>query len=138
MKCLKSNVVHFRKTRSAKSKYTFKLGDVCLGTVDRYKYLGLIFDEYLTFDLGVNDLCLKGGRALAACISRFKAFKDVGFITFTKLYNCMVTLYVTTSLHSEGTPHFKNQKNDKIVPSGIFSGLGHGLPFWQFRGRWAG
>ena len=45
---------------------------MCLNTVDRYKYLGLIFDEYLTFDFGVNDVCLKGGRALAACISRFK------------------------------------------------------------------
>ena len=48
--CLKSNVVHFRKTRSAKSKCSFKLGDVCLNTVDRYKYLGLIFDEYLNFE----------------------------------------------------------------------------------------
>ena len=53
---LKSNVVHFRNKRSARSKYSFKLGDVCLNTVDRYDYLGLIFDEYLTFDLGVNDL----------------------------------------------------------------------------------
>ena len=61
-----------------------------LNTVDRYKYLGLIFDEYLTFDLGVNDLCLKGVRALSACISRFKALKDVGFIISTKLYNCIV------------------------------------------------
>ena len=85
----KSNVVHFRKKRSAKSKYSFKLGDVCLNTVDRYQYLGLIFYEYLTFDFGVNDLCLKDGRALCACISRFKALKNVRFITFTKLYNCM-------------------------------------------------
>ena len=63
---------------------------MCLNIVDRYKYLGLIFDEYLTFDLGVNDLCLKGGRTLAAFISKCKALKDAGFITFTKLYNCMV------------------------------------------------
>ena len=111
---------------------------MCLNTVDRYKYLGLIFDEYLTFDLGVYDLCLKGGRALAACISRFKALKDVGFITFTKLYNCMVNPVCDYFSALWVTPHFKNQKNYKIVPSGIFSGLGHGLPSWQCRGRWAG
>ena len=50
--CLKSNVVHFNKKGSAKSKYSFKLGYMCLNTVDRYKYIGLIFDEYITFDFG--------------------------------------------------------------------------------------
>ena len=133
--CLKSNVVHFRKTRSANSKYSFKLGDVCLTTVDRYKYHGLIFNEYLTFDLGVNDLCLKGGRALAACISRFKALKDVGFITFTKLYNCMVN--PVCDYFSALWGHTSFQESEKLENRAIryFLGLGPRTPILAMQGE---
>ena len=90
------NVVHFRKKSSAKNKYYFKIEDECLNTVDIYKYFGPNFYEYLTFDLGVtNNICLKGGRPLGACLSRFKALKDVGFITFTKLcITAWLTMYM--------------------------------------------
>ena len=135
--CLKSNVVHFRKTRSAKSKskYSFKLGDMCLNTVERYKYLGLIFDEYLTFDLEVNDLCLKGGRALAACISRFKDLKDVGFITFTKLYNRMVN--PVCDYFSALWGHTSFQELEKLQNRAIryFLGLGPRTPILAMQGE---
>ena len=101
---------------------------MCLNTVDRYKYLGLIFDEYPTFDLGVNDLCLKGGRALGSCISRFKALKDVGFITFTKLYNCMVD--PVCDYFSALWGHTSFQESEKLQNCAIryFLGLGPRTP----------
>ena len=33
---------------------------------------------------------LKGGRALGACISKFRTLKDVGYITYKKLFDCTV------------------------------------------------
>ena len=41
----KSKVVHFRKKRTKRSNYTFKLGDKHLEYETSYKYLGVIFDE---------------------------------------------------------------------------------------------
>ena len=45
-------------------------------TVQKYKYLGLILEEHLDFKASINELCSKGGRALGACISKFKTLKD--------------------------------------------------------------
>ena len=85
-----------------------------------------------------NDLCLKGGRALAACISRFKALKDVGNKTLTKLYNCMVT--PVCDYFSALWGHASFQESEKLQNRAFryFFGLGHELLSWQCRGRWAG
>ena len=88
---LKSKVVHFRKIRVPLTKYIFTLHNNNIEIVHTYKYLGLVFDDHLNFQAGINELCSKAGRALGACISKFRALKDVGFITYSKLFECTVT-----------------------------------------------
>ena len=45
----KSNVVHFRKTRKRCTLFQFQCGNCFLKTVLHYTYLGIPFDEHLTF-----------------------------------------------------------------------------------------
>ncbi|VDI32657.1 Hypothetical predicted protein, partial [Mytilus galloprovincialis] len=44
----KSKVVHFRQSRIKRSEYKFKIGGNSLQTVDKYKYLGVMFHELKT------------------------------------------------------------------------------------------
>ena len=87
----KTEVVHFRPSRVNKSNTIFRYGQIELKTVSSYKYLGIILDEFLNFDLCTKALATAGGRALGGIISKFKILKNVGFHTFTKLYNAGVT-----------------------------------------------
>ena len=56
-----------------------------------YKYLGIIVDEHLKFDSCISALASDASRTLAAIISKFKELKNVGYHTYTKLYNSGVT-----------------------------------------------
>lgn len=83
----KSQIVHFRKKRKAKTNYNFKFGNMSLNVVSQYKYLGIVLDEHLTFDECVESLSQSGFRALGGLISKFKILKNVSFKTFSMLYN---------------------------------------------------
>jgi hypothetical protein len=61
-----------------------------LKTVESYRYLGLVLNEFLVFDKSVEILSESAGRALGAIIGKFRNYRDVGFNTFTKLYNACV------------------------------------------------
>ncbi len=54
--------------------------------VDKYKYLGIILQEHLDFNVTASVLASAAGRALGAIISKFKSFKNAGFNTFSKMY----------------------------------------------------
>ena len=42
-------------------------------------YLGVIFDEFLTFEKCAKTLSDSAGRSLSADISKFKRFRNIGF-----------------------------------------------------------
>ena len=86
----KTKVVHFRNKRKKKSKFVFKIDDCTLEIVDSYRYLGVIFDEYLNFDKCAKTLSEAAGRALGSIITKFKQYKNIGYHTFTKLYKAGV------------------------------------------------
>ena len=79
----KSKIVHFRNKRV---KLNFTLVDDTVDKVCIYKYLGIIFDEFLTFDECARTLSEASGRALSGFISKFKYFNDIAYHTLTKLY----------------------------------------------------
>ena len=72
----KSKIMHFRKKCKRLTEINFKMGDEILEKTSKYKYLGVMLDEFLKFDC-----------ALGAIISKYKLFKDMGFNTYTKLFN---------------------------------------------------
>ena len=46
----KSNIVHVRTASTEKTKYTFKCGNKTLIVTNRYKYLGLVLNEHLSYE----------------------------------------------------------------------------------------
>jgi len=86
----KSKVIHFRKPNQLLTEKSFHIDDMPVLKVDAYKYLGILLDAHLKFDMCINALADSAGRALGATISKFKAMKNVGYGTYTKLFNCGV------------------------------------------------
>ena len=82
--------MHFRTARQPLTNHTFKFGEKDMNIVNHYKYLGVMLDEHLTYDMCANMLSDSAGRALGGIISKYKELKDIGFHTFTKMHNTAV------------------------------------------------
>ena len=108
----KSNIVHFRPKNAIKTDYVFKYGATALEMISEYKYLGIILDEHLTFVSCSKTLADSGGRALGAVISKFKQFKDVGYLTFTKLFESCV---VPVLDYGSGIWGFVNNTHSELI-----------------------
>ena len=92
----KSNVMHFRSPRKQISGFKFTYGDQDIGLIKTYKYLGIMLDEYMKFDVCSTLLSESAGRALGGIVAKFKDLKNSGFETFTKLYEsgvCSISDY---------------------------------------------
>ena len=86
----KTKVVHFRPARMKRSDMQFTISNQLVEIVDKYKYLGLLFDEHLKYQDASNALSVAGGRALGSLISKFKNLGNLGFHTYTKyMENCV-------------------------------------------------
>ena len=70
--------------------YEFNLGNEPLEKVAQYKYLGVIFDENLTFEKNASVLAEAAGRALGSIRSKLKYLKECGFQSFNTLFQCGV------------------------------------------------
>ena len=86
----KSKCMHFRRGRSNRSEYTFKIGENVLETTDRYKYLGVIFHEKQDYSINSEALGKAAGRALGSIISKIHSLKEFGFKAYEKLYSSCV------------------------------------------------
>ena len=60
----KSKIVHFRRKNVTRTEFPFHFGENELEIIDRYKYLGIIIDEYLNYDVTAQMLSDSAGRAL--------------------------------------------------------------------------
>ena len=73
--------------RRNRTRYRFHFDDDILDIVPNYKYLGIILDEHLTYEKCSRALAESGGRALGAIWSKFKLMKNVGYNTYTKMFD---------------------------------------------------
>ena len=74
----------------------FNLEPLKLSYTEQYKYLGLTLDEHLTFDEAVSVLAQSAGRALGSIMNKVKHCGNLGFNTYTQLYEsgvCPVSDY---------------------------------------------
>ncbi len=62
-----------------------------LDIVDKYKYLRTVLNEHLNFTVTADALASAGGRTLSSVISKFSTFINIGYTTFTKLFESSVT-----------------------------------------------
>ena len=107
----KSKVTHFRKQGTPHSNSEFKLGNAKLEYVEKYKYLGVIFDEFLTFEQHTQAMAESGGWALGAIIAKYKKLENMGYDTYSI---CPVIIY-----GSEVWGYIKNSKSDSVQIKGM-------------------
>ncbi len=86
----KSNVIHFRNRKVRRCNHVFKIGSLSLDYCDSYKYLGVFFDEHMNFNKATDILADSAGRALGSIISKYKWLQDMGYTTYTKLFESSV------------------------------------------------
>ena len=113
----KSEIVHFRNKNKKQTTSKFYMGNKTLNLASKYKYLGVILDENLTFVECAKTLCESAGRALAKIISKFKTFKNITFQTFTKLYDSCVwpILDYCSSIWAHGKSSFAEKVQNRAI-----------------------
>ena len=82
----KTQVFHFCRLLTERTTCTFSLGNKSLKIVSCYKYLGVIFDEHLSFDQNASVLTDCAGRVLGTIRTKLKYVKEWGYTTFNTLF----------------------------------------------------
>ena len=82
----KSKTVHFRKKTKPLTKHKFALGEEIMEIVPKYKYLGIILEEHLDYNMTCDVLAQSSGRALGSVVSKLKVFDSMGVHTYSKLF----------------------------------------------------
>ena len=67
-----------------------QVGNQTVDYVSVYRYLGVHLNEHMDSSIIAETLSKAGGRALSAVISKIQSYKDVGFKTYSQLYNSCV------------------------------------------------
>ncbi len=65
----------------------FKYGECELEIVDKYKYLGIVLNEYLEYSMIVLILANSGGRTLGAIYNKYRLNESFGYDTYTNFYH---------------------------------------------------
>ena len=86
----KTNIVHFRNQQIRRTKTVFQCNDKALKVTDRYKYLGIWFQEYLDLSITVHEVAKSASRALGLVIAKCKAAGGVSYKCFKKIYESTV------------------------------------------------
>ncbi len=82
-----------------------------LELVSDYKYLGILFNEYLDFTKTAELLASAAGRALGGVINKVKCNKDLGYNTFTTLFDSCVMPILLYASGIWGQGKFKSCEN---------------------------
>ena len=87
----KTKIVNFRGKRVTQTVFKFAYGNKAIDIVHCYKYLCVIFGEFVSYDECSKTLSESAGQAagqaLGALISKFECFRDTGYETFRKLFD---------------------------------------------------
>ena len=89
------------------SSVEFTSNKEILEIVNDYKYFGVYMNEFLDYNKCVDTLCDSGGRALGCIINKMRDIKDLGYQTFTKLYENYVASIVDYGCEVWGVNDFR-------------------------------
>ena len=112
--CNKTKILHFRNKRNIKTKFNFQIGENAIEIENKYKYLGVVFNEFLDYNMTDLAFAQAGGRALGSIINKFKALKDMGYKTYSKLWDTCVTSVLDYGVGVWGL-QIKRSESDKVL-----------------------
>ena len=119
----KTQVIHFRPSRTPQTNFNFRFGTNSLTIVSVYKYLGVLFDEFLSFDNNASALADAACRALGAIRSKVQYIKPCGYKTFDTLFNSGVISIADYSAAIWGTKSFPKIEQVSYKAARYFLGV---------------
>ena len=102
----KSQVIHFRKQSKPLTEFNFKLGEELMELVNEYKYLGVMFNEYIDVGKMITVLANSGNRALGCILNKFNHLNGLTYNTYKKLFFMCVAPILDYSAASWGNKQF--------------------------------
>ena len=87
---LEKTIIHFRPKNQSESNYNFKVGQTSLNSVQNYRYLGAVLNEFLDFKVTGKAAAEGASRALGMLLGKYYANKGLGYQTYTKLFECCI------------------------------------------------
>ena len=125
----KTQVVHFRYGPSVnRTTFQFTCGVDCIKVVDKYRYLGLVFSEFLNFELMVKTVAQAAHRALGLLIAKDKVQGGMPFSCFSKLFDQLVQPIIDYGAGIWGHKSFSSIARVQYIISFIF--LSGGYIIW--------
>ena len=86
----KTQIIHFRPKNQTESNYNFKVGQNSLNTVQNYRCLATVLNEFLDFKVTGKAAAEGASRALGKLLGKYYANKGLGYRTYTKLFECCI------------------------------------------------
>ena len=120
----KSNVVHFRTPSMERTNHSFTCGKRKLVVTDRYKYLGLILTEYLSYEEIAKYVAKSAGRALGIVIAKYISFGGLPFSSYSMLYDSIVWSTISYGAAVWGTKQFSCINAVQSRAARFFLGVG--------------
>lgn len=125
----KTQVVHFRYGPSVnRTTFQFTCGVDCIKVVDKYRYLGLIFLEFLNFELMVKSVAQAAHRALGLLIAKDKVQGGMPFSCFSKLFDQLVQPIIDYGAGIWGHKSFSSISRVQYRAARYYLGLGPKTP----------
>ena len=130
----KSNVLHVRQSHVHRTDFSFTLGEVLLHKVEQYKYLGIVINEHVDYNVTAKILADAANRALGSIINKYKSINGLGYNTYTKLFNsgvCPIMDYGSEIWGYKMFPHIDAIQNKAIR---VFLGVHRFAPLAAING----
>ena len=86
----KTKIVHFRPASVSCFNDLFSCGHLNIEKTEKYKYLGLWFQEHLDLKFATSKLAKSARRALSVLHAKFKCAGGMSYDVYTKLYTSLV------------------------------------------------
>ena len=87
----KTKFMVFRNKNQELGDVKFHFGNQEINNCKEYKYLGVYFDEHLKFEKHSEMLSKAGAKALGALIYKYKTLDNMGYQTYSKLFQTNIT-----------------------------------------------
>ena len=114
-----------------KTDYVFTCGKECLNVVDQYKYLGLIFTEFMDYSEMAKFVARAAHRALGLIIAKSRVYGGMPFQCFGKLYDSLVQPIISYGAAIWGHTQYRCIDQVQYRASSYFLGVGHSSIVWR-------
>jgi len=125
----KTQVVHFRWGPSVEcTQFVFHCGDSKISVADKYKYLGLVFSEFLDYGQMAKSVAQAAHRAIGLLVAKCKSHSDMPFTCFSKLHDHLVQPIIDYGAATWGHRNFASIEAVQYRASRFYMGVGCKTP----------